>query len=738
MTSAPQHPDANAQRQMVPTDQQLTQAAWMPPAPMWLDGAPGDEGIDFGTFLHSLRRRWLPALLIGSVLAAVVSSLLFFLIPVSYEAIGLIRVSRLQDTVLEKNNVTFMGLDYEVYKQTQAALVTSPYVLNAAIRTPGIQQTAMVSQEANPIGWLEDELNISYPGDSEILRIGIRGENEKDITKIVDAVMTAYLEEIAHSERTDKTSQLDMLRREEREYMRLIKEKSDVVYKLADELGTADSDAARIRERIEHEALRAISQRRLKVASEFEALQGQLLALNVAQDSQQFLQVSPLDVEDILEQDPIYFNAKQNKDYLEQQMRAAGRQNSSLMLNQLQQQVVQFQQEMLRRRKELEPRAVNRIKKEMGIDSGLATSNAQILQAQVVYKQRALEALNKEFNDQLDKIANIRGFSSDLVTRKNELQGLEETVKEISSKVARLDLEMQSKSRIKLVQPATIPDAGNFKLKIIEVVGGGLLTLLGTLFGIAFWDYQGKRLNSEREIESKCRLPVIGNIPALRGNVGSLFGGRVNESMISDSVDSIRSAIVYGGNGKRINSVVVTSAVGNEGKSTVASQLAVSLARSGRRTLLVDGDIRNPQQHAVFGLPLDRGLCDVLRGEATLEETVQATPAEGLWILPAGRCDIASMQSLSGPGVAAIADNLKSQFDYVILDSGPVLTGPEAMIYGQYVDVAVLATRKDVSRLPKVDEATRRMQSVGVEVLGAVINGASSDVRASQLKIASA
>ena len=154
--------------------------------------------------------------------------------------------------------------------------------------------------------------------------------------------------------------------------------------------------------------------------------------------------------------------------------------------------------------------------------------------------------------------------------------------------------------------------------------------------------------------------------------------------------------------------------------------------------MLVDADFRNPQQHAVFGLPLDRGLCDIVRGQAALEEVVQATPAEGLWILPAGRFDSAVMQAISGPILAQTMDRLTEQFDFVILDSGPVLTGPGAIICGQYVDAAVLSTRRDVSRLPKVEEAYRRLQSVGIYVIGSVVNSTKSDVRVNQIALTSA
>ena len=152
--------------------------------------------------------------------------------------------------------------------------------------------------------------------------------------------------------------------------------------------------------------------------------------------------------------------------------------------------------------------------------------------------------------------------------------------------------------------------------------------------------------------------------------------------------------------------------------------------------MLIDGDIRNPQQHAVFGLPAERGLCDVLRGEAKLEEVVQATPAENLWILPAGRCDVVSYQALSGQTIPVIMQRLTDQFDFTVVDSGCVLTGPESLIFGQHVGGVVMSTRRDVSRMPKVEEANLRLKSVGVNVIGSVLNGVGADTRSNQLAIA--
>ncbi len=734
----PENDQDQSAHQMVATgDRQMASTVWAPPSQMWLDGAPGDEGIDLSAFLHCIRRKWLPGLLIGGLLAAIVSALLFVLIPVSYEAKAMVRVKRTAPWLMKKTTST--DQEYMAYKQTQATLVTTPFVLTAALREPGIAQLAMISREENPLDWLTNEVRVVFPNDAEIMQVGMYGDRREDLKKTVDAVINAYINEIVQSEKTEKSKQLQTLRAQRRINERAIIEKSETINALSEEIGSNDSDFARLQSALEQENLRQLSRRRSMVQDELSQLVMDQMTVNIARNGSRFYKPDPKDIELALQRDPLYASAKQNLSAVEQMITMMQANPSSGMASPYQAEYLSTQQALLRRKEELTPLLVHQLKREFGGDENSNTTTAQVLQGQIRLTTEHLTELNEQYDRQLEKVNSLTGFSSDLVARKADWNALQESSHDMSKEIARLEIELRNADRIERLAPATIPNEGSHLLKMIEVVGGGILTLLGAMLAIAFWDYKSKRLNTSKDLETVCHVPVIGTVPSLRSGVGGLLGSRsVSESVVGDSFDSIRAAIIYGAPGREIKSVLVTSAVGHEGKSTVASQLAVSLARSGRRTLLIDADIRNPQQHAVFGLPLDRGLCDVVRGQATLEEVIQATPAEGLWILPAGRYDSAVMQAISGPVLAETMERVVGQFDFVILDSGPVLTGPGAIICGQHVDAAVLSTRRDVSRLPKVEEAYRRLQSVGVFVIGSVVNGTKTDVRANQIALSPA
>ena len=104
--------------------------------------------------------------------------------------------------------------------------------------------------------------------------------------------------------------------------------------------------------------------------------------------------------------------------------------------------------------------------------------------------------------------------------------------------------------------------------------------------------------------------------------------------------------------------------------------------------------------------------------------------------MPAGRCDMQSVQAMSGETLTQAADNWRSQFDFVVIDAGPVLKVADPLLLGQHVDVTILSVLRDVSQIPKIYEASQRLQSVGINVLGAVVNGVDEQMRGKQVETA--
>lgn len=146
---------------------------------------------------------------------------------------------------------------YETYKQTQAQLVKSPFVLRAALRTPEIAQLATITDHPKPVEWLEKHIKTKYPGDSEILRVSLQCMDADDATAIVDAVVSAYLEEVAQAERNHKAERLDILRASYRKQTEELKDAHATVERLASEIGSSGSARAVMNQQIVMDNIKA-------------------------------------------------------------------------------------------------------------------------------------------------------------------------------------------------------------------------------------------------------------------------------------------------------------------------------------------------------------------------------------------------------------------------------------------------------------------------------------------------
>jgi polysaccharide biosynthesis transport protein len=258
--------------------------------------------------------------------------------------------------------------------------------------------------------------------------------------------------------------------------------------------------------------------------------------------------------------------------------------------------------------------------------------------------------------------------------------------------------------------------------------------LLGVLGLFVVVELHAGRVHDPEELPERLRIPVLGVVPPLpraRLAQGRLSDrdearSRRDQDQFILSLDHLRVAICSGKPawGRARRSVLITSACGSEGKTTLAAQLAERCVNAGLLTLLIDADIRHPTLSRMFDLPTNQGLVNVLRGEARAEEAISVIGgAGGFHFLPAGSPRVDPSRLLHDVRLSKLLASARESFDIVIVDAPPVLPVPDALTIGRWVDGAVLAVRFDNSRYPLVDRANRRLAAVGVPVIGAVVNG---------------
>jgi polysaccharide biosynthesis transport protein len=339
----------------------------------------------------------------------------------------------------------------------------------------------------------------------------------------------------------------------------------------------------------------------------------------------------------------------------------------------------------------------------------------------------------QERKEQLDE---KNQASVELEVGQAELDQLREIAGDMSLKLEQFDIEAVAPKRIRKLQNATVTPAINAAMRYMITALGGIGGFALTCFGIAYLEFRNRRLDGPEQVDEGLGIRVVGTLPALSAR-RMLDPDHPVVAQLTESIDSVRTLLMHDSSSKRRQVVLVTSASTQEGRTTVASQLAASLARAGRRTLLVDGDLRRPALHALFDVPLEDGLCEVLRAEVDVDDVIRPTHAEGLWLLTAGYCDIDAIHALATEQMQPVFDKLRTEYDFVIIDGAPVVGMSDALIFGQYSDGAILSVRRDHSQMPKINQAAELLRDVGIRIIGAVVNGvpAKADDRIVQLRL---
>lgn len=194
------------------------------------------------------------------------------------------------------------------------------------------------------------------------------------------------------------------------------------------------------------------------------------------------------------------------------------------------------------------------------------------------------------------------------------------------------------------------------------------------------------------------------------------------KSLIAEAYRTLRTNIQFSSFDNKVQSIVVTSSGPNEGKSTTASNLAVVMAESGGKTILIDCDQRKPTQHKIFGVSNGKGISDLLVGKVKFEEAVQKTSVENLELLTSGTKPPNPAELLSSSKMKNFVAGLKSRYEYIIIDTPPVIAVTDAQLIASHADGTVLVVASSQAEREAVIKSKELLEKVNAKILGVVLN----------------
>jgi non-specific protein-tyrosine kinase len=278
-----------------------------------------------------------------------------------------------------------------------------------------------------------------------------------------------------------------------------------------------------------------------------------------------------------------------------------------------------------------------------------------------------------------------------------------------------------------VIAPAEIPDSPSRPNRVFNAALGILVGIIGGV-GLAFlFENLDTRLHTTAQIEAISDLPTLATIPEIhKWSLDDQINGNSPES---ESFRRLRSKILNGDGKKSPKSLAIMSTMPGEGRSTVVASLAAAIAEMRRQVVVVDSDLRRPSLHKMFDLPNEAGLSEVLRGEATLDETLQQSEVGGVYVLTSGRLPADPAAVLGSARMATLVELLTHRFDRVLLDTPALLGAADATVLAPLVDGVLLVVRRGRARAEGVQSAQNQLADIGARSIGLVVNGAERDGR---------
>ena len=354
-----------------------------------------------------------------------------------------------------------------------------------------------------------------------------------------------------------------------------------------------------------------------------------------------------------------------------------------------------------------------------------ADSDSRAARSREARLQANLDAVKSEAQDVSRKAIQLGVLRREVDTNRQIYQDLLTRTKQTG-----LETELKT-TNIRVIEKAEAPRGPVSPKKTrnyqVAVVFG---LLLGIGLGLLFESFDNT-FKTPEDLKQHVAAPFLGMVPdvtaatskeMMRGLSPTLLISKNAASAVADAYRVLRTNLIFTSSETTGRALVVTSAGPGEGKTTTLANVAAALAYNGAKVLAIDADLRRPTLHQHFGLQKTPGLSDLIVGKSAASEAIQSTRIDGLQVLPCGYLPPNPAELLGSPMMKQVLEAVRSHYDWVLLDSPPILAMADAAVLCPQVEGVILLVAAETPTKPAVARAIDQIQSVGGKVLGVVLN----------------
>lgn len=704
---------------------------------------PESYGENTSNLLQGILRRWPIVFLIFILICAVGIPAIWFFIEPLYTVTGAIRVAPIIENIVTGESESGGISNYQNYMNTQAVIITSRPVVEGVADDLVDKNLSFFTNEPNdPISKIKQKLGftrtnpdpavmlkeaitngvitVAPANRTELMTITMTSKNPEEASDIVDAFINVYMSVEGVNSEDKNSKKLSFLEKEQEEWGRLMNTLRDDIRMKEQKFPTAS--------KVDRKEVIQQNQRIPFLYAELTRLEARKINLETQVKLLESDSVQSIEPEEMIRIRNEYINSNPAVQgltgtiiQLERELIMA-QQNLSVenpVLQQKQELIDAFKLQLKNKREEVE--------KEfdvMAAKEALNTSKMKLhavkeeLKLTYAYEESLRAKLEKEDLEQFDIGIN----QLDIKDLQYELDQAKEMYEKFSRRIEELKMEQKRPARISVASFAEIGPIIDKRLKYIMALifaALGCGTLLASLI-----NKLDLRLQTPDDVSKQIGLRIIGTTT----NSHNIKPYLLPEQIAGD-YQTIRTNLGLINDEGIPRKLVVTSPGMREGKTTFSVNLATSMSRSGKKVLLIDGDLRKPDIADMLGIPEDSGfgLQDVLLGEE-FDKAVYTMPSTDLDVLIAdSQSKINGYELLASPGTRQCIDMLSQYYDHVIIDTTPLLAFPDALIWATLGDAVILVSYAGHTTTTDLKEAKDRLTRINVKVLGTVLSNVQSE-----------
>jgi capsular exopolysaccharide synthesis family protein len=354
----------------------------------------------------------------------------------------------------------------------------------------------------------------------------------------------------------------------------------------------------------------------------------------------------------------------------------------------------------------------------------------ELLEAAVAELKTKKETIEEQVGKYMANLKQPYASSVDLQFAEADLEEWNEIRKTVHNRRIQLQTEREATDVVRELERAIPPRLPVEDLPYKQLAGATCVGVALPLLLAVFLEVRSRRVDDASQLESRSQLAVLGEISTIPLATNKRIGnrksaGRTRElRLFEESVDALSTALVLREDLVESRVFAITSALSGEGKTSVACQLSVSIARAtGKRVLLIDGDMRAPDVHNVFGRENGEGLVAYLSKDRDWRELVDRDWSDSVHILSAGQLKGSPHRILNSGRLEKLFREAREEYEFVLIDTPPVLPASESMLFGKSADSCLICALRDKSRIEQLVQAYHRLEASGARVAGSVLSG---------------